>query len=291
MTKLDVPVNTCVSANFTLDSNVHITNPGSCPGTGRSPYLAIYPSSDCTGEYNHPTWYDGWGHFGPGYCLSTAAWGQRVTPVENQWSILFRCGEPEPSELKKLEIGLPTPPPKEKPKAQPRPTTASISDSACYIPGLPGLQGAPRFIFKRTEADNCINITPKRRLKIYRNALCANGTEALFARYAGTNCRGSPVVLREVTEDLMATRYESSCIDMGGEEASSYTFWCTGEVHQKKVTEDLFGDDREGVTKLHFTNMKPGHISSDNSAAGAWRTGAFGIAVGVVAVVVGFLMS
>ncbi|KAI9148422.1 hypothetical protein HJFPF1_12254 [Paramyrothecium foliicola] len=90
------------------------------------------------------------------------------------------------------------------------------------------------------EAGYWLEIAPKRRLKIHGNALCANGSEVLLARSDITACRGAPFVLREVGEDLMATRSEGSCIDMGGEKSASYTLWCTGELARKAVNNEPF---------------------------------------------------
>ncbi|KAL2672407.1 hypothetical protein Neosp_013116 [[Neocosmospora] mangrovei] len=274
---LDVPLNTCVSANFTLDSNVHLMTPGLCPGGTKSPYISIYPSSSCTGASSHPTWYDRRVALnGPGYCLGKAVWGSKITPPEGPWSMEFRCDGAESDEpMRFLHVTLPEPPSKAEPEpARPRPKTASVSDSACYISGM-GMAGAPKFIFQRPEADVCVNVAPKHRLKIYRNALCPNGTEALFARFGGRDCRGSPVELKEVDSNMMATNSPSTCIDMGGEEASSYTFWCTGDLHQKDVPQGLFpdddDDDDEMRVRLHYTYGAPARSSSTKSGTGSLR--------------------
>lgn len=273
---LDVPLNTCVSANFTLDSNVHLMSPGLCPGGTKSPYISIYPSSSCTGISNHPTWYDRRVALnGPGYCLGKAVWGSKVTPPEGQWSMEFRCDGMESDEpMRFLHVTLPEPPAKSEPEpARPRPKTASVSDSACYISGM-GMAGAPKFIFQRPEADVCVNVAPKHRLKIYRNALCPNGTEALFARFGGGGCKGSPIELKEVDSGMMATNSPSTCIDMGGEEASSYTFWCTGDLHQKDVPQGLFPDDDDDDdtrVRLHYTYGAPARSSNNKSSAESLR--------------------
>lgn len=255
--ELDLPVNTCASANFTLDGNVLLAYPGLCEGWTRAPYLAIYPSGDCTGEHAHPTWYDGFASMGPGYCLSTAVWGDKGLDVrEGQWSIMFQCEEdvavPE-GDIVPLRLPQPPPPPEEKPKP-PRPTTASVSDSACYIPGL-GAEGHPRFIFQRPAADVCVDVKPRRKLKIYRNALCPDGREALFARFAGPGCR-EPVDVRPVDESMIATNGPETCLEMGGkgDRASSYTFWCMGEMRGgEEVEESLFPDDvGEGEIRVHY---------------------------------------
>jgi hypothetical protein len=53
--------------------------------------------------------------------------------------------------------------------------------------------------------------------------MCANGTAALFAHFEGAGCQGKPE-LKEVEEEMLKT-----CLDMG-DEASSYSFWCTGAI-------------------------------------------------------------
>ncbi|KAF4984475.1 hypothetical protein FZEAL_323, partial [Fusarium zealandicum] len=257
-TDVDLPLDHCVSADFTLDNNVHLTYPGLCVGGTRKPYLALYPSSDCTGEYSHPGWYDSpFSVVGPGQCLSKAVWGRDITPPEGKWSMMLRCDDTqgqEPTNI--INITTPEPPAKPEPKpARPRPTTASVSDSACFIPGI-GMAGTPKFIFQRPEADTCINVAPKHQLKIYRNALCPNGTEALFARFNGRGCKGGPVALKTVDESIMANNSPSSCIPMGGDDASSYAFWCSGDLEDKSVKEDLFPDDG-GRQRLHYTYGNP----------------------------------
>ncbi|SPO07373.1 uncharacterized protein DNG_10067 [Cephalotrichum gorgonifer] len=171
-TKLYVDINTCVSANFTLDNNVHLSYMGLCAGWSSHPYVAFYPTADCTGEYSHPR---GWSGSGPGHCLSKAIW-RDITPPEGQWSMSLRCDDAEA--LKTIKITLPEPPKKAEPKPKPRPSAASVSDSACYAPGM---RGPPRFLFQRPEADVCVNVEANHELKIYRNALCPDGSEALQA--------------------------------------------------------------------------------------------------------------
>ncbi|KAF4473098.1 hypothetical protein FALBO_24 [Fusarium albosuccineum] len=290
-TELDVPINSCVSADFTLDNNVHLAYPGLCSGGTRAPYIAIYKTSDCTGEHSHPDWYDRrFAMAGPGHCLSKAVWGKDITPPEGQWSMKFLCDEDDEDEVVRvLKVTLPAPPPPPPPKpAKPRPKTASVSDSACFIPGI-GMAGAPRFIFQRTEADTCMNVAPKHMLKIYRNALCPNGTEALFARFEGRGCSGSPVVLKEVDDDMIATNDPSTCIKMGGEDASSYAFWCTGDLNHKSVKGDLFPDDGDGV-RLHYTYGNNPQNSRSKSAATSARLNGdsriLGLVVGAIAIAV-----
>jgi hypothetical protein len=285
--KIDVPVNTCLSANFTLDGNVGLLYPGSCAGSGRSPYVALFPSADCIGPHAHPTWYDRPRGFGPGYCLGKAVWGEKaqtgeIEPAEDQWSMLFRCGEPEPADVGTLPVGLPVPPPPPKPK--PRPSAASISDSACWVKGVSGAASFPRLLFRTTEADNCLDTAPGHSLKVFRNALCANGTEALLARFDGRGCRGEPSSLGEVRPDMIDT-----CLDVASDDAApgSYAFWCAGDLRRKPAQETLFEDGRGGV---HYTN-RPGRDRDRDSAAAVGRAGACGLAVGCVAVVMGLLMS
>lgn len=257
-TELDVPVNNniCLSANFTLDDNVHLQHPGLCPGGTSYPYISIYKTADCTGEYSHPTWYDRpFATIGPGQCLSKAIWRDLAPPEEEQFSMSFRCDEAELEKPRQiLEISLPQIPRAPKPRPKSRPNTASVSDSACYIPGM-GMAGAPKFIFQRPEADTCVNVAPKHSLKIYRNALCANGTEALWARWQGKGCKGDPVVLKEVGKDMMATNLPDTCIKMGGEEASSYAFWCTGDLQERDTDQSLFSNDDEGenVVRIQYS--------------------------------------
>lgn len=268
-TKLDVPMNTCLSADFTLDSNVFLSSPGYCPGGSRRPYVALFPTADCTGDGAHPTWWDRPGGMGyTGYCLSELVWNFGDIPrPEGQWSMIFHCGDEHAEHNDTIKIYLPEAPVEEKPKPRPRRKEASVSDSACFIPGI-GMAGAPRFIFQKPRADTCRDVKPKHRLKIYRNALCDNGTEALFARFSGAGCEGEPVVLEEVGEEMMATNFDDSCIEMGGEEESSYAFWCTGMLEQPQKA--------QSKTK-----------SGTKSDARAWvlptSLGAFGLAVCFVA--------
>ncbi|KAH6889222.1 hypothetical protein B0T10DRAFT_48810 [Thelonectria olida] len=270
--ELDLPVNVCASANFTLDNNVHLEYPGLCEGGVRTPYIAIYPSADCTGDHAHPDWYDRrFSAMGPGHCLSKAVWGTKdLELVEHQWSMMLRCDE-DTSEVStttdtvKLSLPQPPPPPPEKPKA-PRPTTASVSDSACYIPSL-GMKGHPRFIFQRPEADTCVNVAPEYKLKIYRTALCPNGTDALFAKFTGKGCLGPMTELKEVDESMIATNGPETCIEMGGKEASSYAFWCTGNLQSKKVEQGLFPDEEEGQIHVHYSYGNPPRGTAVRSGA------------------------
>ncbi|KAI9166480.1 hypothetical protein HJFPF1_02582 [Paramyrothecium foliicola] len=276
-----VPVNVCVAADFTLDNNVHIAHGGLCPGGKKTPYLAMYPTNDCTGGLAHPTWYEEGSNSGPGHCLSRSVWSQSektITPPIGHWSMIFRCADSEASEpFDVLKISQPAAASSQT-NAKPRPITASVSDSACYVPGSAGMEGAQRLSFKRTEADNCIDIEPRHRLKVYRNALCSDGSEALFARYAGTGCKGQPEALREVGENLMATNGADSCIDMGGEKAASYAFWCTGELQSKPVETSMFPYGSTARPQ-QYSNMKSKRQSPEISAAVSLQVGG---AIGVV---------
>jgi hypothetical protein len=283
--EVHVPVDVCATANFTLDANVHVSFAGRCQGHVKNPYMAIYPSADCTGVHAHPRWYDGGSGFGPGHTLGKAVWGASdtlIVPPEGRWSIAFRCDDLESEELAQMKLARPVPAPPPPRRPEPRPTTASISDSACYIPGLPGLQGAPRFIFKRTEADNCLDIGARRRLKIYRNAQCPDGSEARLARYTGTGCRGEAELL-DVDESMMASNSEASCIDIGGDEAGSFAFWCTGNLVRKPVKGDLFQE--EGGVRVHYSNYK----GEDKSEAGGARS-VVGVVLAAVAGVLAFMV-
>lgn len=248
----------CLSANFTLDNNVILKHPGICPGGG-TPYLALYPSNDCTGPYSHIDWYDPGprglprSHTNPPRCISPAAFGKTIAPPAGQWSIIFRCETDRESDgaatSRAIFFPAPPPPPPPKPK-KPEPSHATVSDSACYVSSL----GPPRFLFQHPEADTCLAIEPRQKLKIYRTATCTNGTEALFARYAGDRCRGEPVMLREVTADMLATNSPATCIDMSEDEWVSYAFWCTGEVKwpKKPLSKDLFPEKGDGNSRVHY---------------------------------------
>lgn len=284
--ELDIPVDTCVSANFTLDYNVHIAYPGLCPGGTRAPYLAFYNKFKCAGSQVHPTWYDGGGGMGPGHCVGPALWAKTsMVMPENEWSMVFSCQglQPDsPAETEKMmDIYLPQPKPKKEPKPQPRPSSASTSDSACWIDG----DSIPRFIFQKPEADVCVNVAAKHRLRIYRNALCPNGTEAMFARFSSVGCTGEPISLQEVTEDIMSGNSNTPCINMGGDKASSYAFWCSGELLKEKVREGLFPDDDEGVTRIHyeFGNVNRVSTKSDAGVLGVSLSFAWLVAVCVLA--------
>src|SRR3569833_267713 len=102
----------CFSANFTIGNHVLLEHPGYCPG-GKVPYMAIYPSSDCTGPFNHIDWFDsGRGMIHPRF-IHSAAFGKSITPPTGQWSIVFRCETDRASEgaPETRSIFIPPPPP------------------------------------------------------------------------------------------------------------------------------------------------------------------------------------
>lgn len=252
--KLNIPVGTCASANFTMDDNVYLGSPGFCGGTRKVAYIGIYESADCTGEAKHPDWYDRGRYSMTGHCLSKHYWGPKTKA--DQWSIMFHCTEDKQvtETTKQINISLPQPAPVvEKPK-RPRPTFASVSDSACYIKEL-GFKGAPRFIFQKPAADKCINVAPLHMLKIYRTALCPDGSDALFAKWKGKGCKGSPESKQVVDESLIATNFPDTCIEMGGKDASSYAFWCSGDLTQGKAAQSLFENDDPNAVRVHYSNM------------------------------------
>lgn len=96
----------------------------------------------------------------------------------------------------------------------------SVSDNSCYVREVPNT--APWF--PKPRADVCLNIDAFRQIKIFAVARCRNGTEALFARYAGPGCIGEPASLDVVGEDMLKT-----CLEMPARESvGSYGFWCDG---------------------------------------------------------------
>ncbi|KAI9167910.1 hypothetical protein HJFPF1_04051 [Paramyrothecium foliicola] len=296
--RIEVPPNVCVSGNFTLDYNVLLSKSATCPDE-RYSYVAIYLSGDCTGQHAHPTWHDGGaGGFMPGHTLGPAVWGRdsNVTFLDNQWSMAFQCGykpsgrRPQPVEnfvpADTMKVSIPQPEPKPEPKPKPRAHTASVSDSACFIDEL-GTAGFPRFIFQKPSADVCVNVAAKHKLTIYRNALCENGTEALFAQFNDRGCRGDPIVLQDVSKDMLGANSDNKCIEMGGEKVSSYVFLCTGELRTEKVVNDLFSED--GGTRLHYSNA-PIELNRDQSIASTNRVfGDLGMLLSVVGLIAGYL--
>lgn len=101
----------------------------------------------------------------------------------------------------------------------------SVSDNSCFVREVPNT--APWF--PKPRADSCLNIEAFRKIKIFAVATCRNGTEALFARYAGPGCIGEPASLDVVGEDMLKT-----CLDMPAPESvGSYGFWCDGIEKQQ----------------------------------------------------------
>ncbi|KAK7424468.1 hypothetical protein QQX98_000433 [Neonectria punicea] len=274
--ELDIPVNTCATANFTIDNNVLLEYAGLCEGAVQAPYIALFPSADCTGDHVHPNWR--LGGMGPGHCLSKSIWGLSTSldPPDGQWSVIFRCGNDASVSSTKdmIQISLPQPPPVIEKPEKPRPTSASVSDSACFIPEL-GMAGHPRFIFQRPEPDACVNVAPWHQLKVYRNALCPNGTEAKLATWQSSDCRGVPVTVSSSYEDFEDANGQPKCIKMGDGSQTSYAFWCTGDVKSGKVEESLFPDDDGEQIHVHYSFGDPYQDASLESKA--TKTPAFGL--------------
>ncbi|KPM45299.1 hypothetical protein AK830_g1255 [Neonectria ditissima] len=274
--ELDIPVNTCASANFTMDNNVLLEYPGLCEGGVRAPYLALFPSNDCTGDHVHPGWQ--LGGMGPGHCLSKSVWGlsPSLDPPVGQWSIMLRCDDNVSiSETRDMvQISLPQRPPVVEKPEKPRPTSASVSDSACFIPEL-GMAGHPKFIFQRPGPDLCVNVAPWHQLKVYRSALCPDGTEAPLARWMGSDCTGESV--NDEAADI-----GTECITMGEDYETSYAFVCTGDVRSGKVEQSLFPDDDGEQIHVHYSFGDPyQEVSVKSSAAGnrVWATSSVSLLV------------
>ena len=108
-TKLDVPMDTCLSADFTLDNNVFLSSPGWCPGGSRRPYVALFPTTDCTGDWAHSVWWErpsGIGYVGS--CFGQLAWNLGdISPPTGQWSMIFRCGDADTEPADTMKIHLP----------------------------------------------------------------------------------------------------------------------------------------------------------------------------------------
>ena len=104
--------------------------------------------------------------------------------------------------------------------------TGSVSVNSCWHDGAP--IGAPTF--RHPSADKCQQIEAVRQVKIYHNAVCSNGTEALFARWAGPGCVGEPASLDVVEDDMLKT-----CLKMPSEGPGSFAFWCEGEIESLPV--------------------------------------------------------
>ncbi len=104
--------------------------------------------------------------------------------------------------------------------------TGSVSDNSCWHDGAP--IRAPTF--RHPVADTCLQIEAGRQVKIYSTAVCSNGTEAMFARWAGPSCVGEPASVDVVDEDMLKT-----CLKMPSSGPGSYAFWCEGEVEPLPV--------------------------------------------------------
>jgi hypothetical protein len=265
-----IPRDTCVSANFTLDSNVVIRRIGVCPG-GRNPYLALYPSQNCTGAHSHPRW-----SFASPRQLSKAVWGassDNIEPPVGGWSMVLRCLDMDEASKAEgaedfLHISLPDPPPPPPEKKPKKPSkTASVSDSACPTKKY----RMPRFLFQHPRPDVCLNIEPGRQLKIYHTAMCDDGNWARFARYKNKGCSGDPETVEDVTEHLLATNGFEKCIAFDEDEWNSYSFICSGDISQEEVGYDLFPEEKkEGEIRLHYSNYnnKPDAKSASKPRSG-----------------------
>ncbi|KAH8665348.1 hypothetical protein BGZ61DRAFT_484440 [Ilyonectria robusta] len=181
---------------------------------------------------------------------------------------MFRCDDDASISSAKdmIPIGLPQPPLVVEKPQKPGPTSASVSDWACFIAEL-GMAGSPKFIFQRPEPDICVEVAPWHRLKIYRNALCPNGTEAKLARWLDSGCAGEPMTVSSLDEDYDGKNGESKCIEMGDDYKTRYAFWCTGDVKSGTVDQSLFPDDDGEQIHLHYSFGDPYQDASIESNA------------------------
>ncbi|KAH6663207.1 hypothetical protein B0J14DRAFT_494986 [Halenospora varia] len=118
-------------------------------------------------------------------------------------SVMFWCGDV--AENREAE---------EEETPTPQPRAASVSASACQPYKAP--------FFQHPKTDTCLNLE-SRTLKIYSSGVCANGTQAIWAKYDESDCIGKPSEVVDVTKDMLST-----CLDVRG--TQSISFWCTGEV-------------------------------------------------------------
>lgn len=224
--QLDIPINTCVSADLSLKSNVLIKHPGVCID-GRAPRVSVYASSYCVGSYTSP---DGIpSASGVSYCLDRIAWD-----VTGRWSLALLCGDAEIDPMESVKITLPKFPAEARPRMRLRSPVALISDSTCSTPtGLaPSTQDRPA-------RNTCIDVQPGSPIKFQKRTLCPAGARALFAGFHEAGCRGSPRVVRGVGSGDR----ERPCIEVGGGYRISYMLWCDGTGTDKQ--EELGLGDEE----------------------------------------------
>lgn len=247
--KVSIPVDTCVSANFTLGRNVRVDGSGLCPGGRKLPYIAVFNQAGCTGSLYHPEWY---GTEPLNRCLIPELWTMQSVKIhENKWSMVFSCTEPLfgsfkplPQPDKSMDISLPQPKPKDGPS---RPAFASVSDSTCNAI----VRGEPAFVYQKPEPDMCVNIAEHRLLSIYRNALCPNGTEALLARFNGPDCKGEPFSLEkaDLSDD---SNIPCLAVAENRNEAASYAFWCSGDLKRGEEVRETGLSRDDGSTAVHY---------------------------------------
>lgn len=252
--EFSVPVDTCVSANFSINVNVRVTESARCAG-GRKPALVIYQKAKCTGGYIiHEDFVShrqgGSNAKSPSYCLPNGFKSSRSTmKMGDEWSMYFRCQDTEsdgPRVNMEMDIYLPQPKPKQDVKK--RPGFASVSDTTCLMDRTK----VKEFFFQKPEPDMCVNVEAGRWLSIYRNAQCPNGTEALFAQFEGRDCKGEPRSLEEVNDGIMSIDSNIPCLGVGGQGEGSYAFWCSGELKRGgKVREGEVSRD-DGSTKVKY---------------------------------------
>jgi len=146
-----------------------------------------------------------------GKCLDAGTIGRGD---ESMRSMSFWCDGFGPMEQKPDGEGEGTP--DEGSGEKPTQRKASVSHNACWEGGR-----ATAPVFRHPESDTCLDLQGGQKLQVYSTAVCANGTAALFAHFEGAGCHGKPE-LKKVEQEMLKT-----CLDMG-DEASSYSFWCTG---------------------------------------------------------------
>lgn len=139
-------------------------------------------------------------------CHALGDWlAHRPNGRPNSWkvgSMSFHCdGIPEPED--------------DIPKAQP----AAISVDACQV--YPSIQYNPPS-FNYPEPDTCINQYGSR-LRIYENAICPNGTSAIFAQYKYGGCPGTPECFTEIGDEML-----DQCLTT--DNFLSFSFMCTGVI-------------------------------------------------------------
>ncbi|KAF4632364.1 hypothetical protein G7Y89_g5755 [Cudoniella acicularis] len=193
---INLPVDRCV---IMLGQGLRITKPAICPNGTRAK-LARFEGWKC--NFGEVTFADGLLDIRDediGQCKTRGNVGKRVGRVQ---SMSFWCDgfghveRPMPPQI-----------------APPKPRAGSISESACQFNKAP--------FFRHPKTDTCLNLSTQK-LKIFSAGICANGTQALWAKYSKKDCAGSPTEVVEVENNMLM-----KCLDVEG--TFSFSFRCAWE--------------------------------------------------------------